>query len=202
MIHRDVRVLTVGRAEGNHIAVFDPAVSGAHARLYRVYDRWFIEDCRSTNGTFVAGVPLPPEVAIEVLAGQPILLGTVPFSLPSGASAGARCSVTSLREYLIVAGALPQVLAAALLDTLARELSFQHANGRIRPYLDAETVLVLDGDRLLLLDACAPSALAVEVDRLPWAYAAPEQFQGRPLNSRRDVYGLGVLAVSPLHAAW
>jgi hypothetical protein len=202
MVHRDIRVLTVGRAEGNHIAVIDPAVSGVHARLYRVYDRWFIEDCRSTNGTFVAGVLLPPGVAIEVLAGQPILLGTVPFSLPSGASAGARCSATSLREYLIAAGALPQVLAAALVDTLARELSFQHANGRIRPYLDAETVLVLDGDRddvrLLLLDACAPSALTVEVDRLLWAYAAPEQFQGRPLNSRRDVYGLGVLAYEML----
>ncbi len=198
MTHTDVTMITVGRAESNHIGVVDPEVSGAHARLYRLFDRWFIEDRGSTNGTHVAGVRVPTGVAIEVFAGQPVQLGSVPLSLPSSASRGARCSATSLREHLIATGRLPQIRATALLDALTRELSFQHAHGRIRPYFNTETVLVLGGEgddvRLLMLDACAPSEQPVEIDGLPWAYSAPEQFKGLPLNPRRDVYALGVLA--------
>lgn len=45
--------VTIGRDVECQIRINDPAVSRHHARLVCLYDEWFAEDLRSTNGTFV-----------------------------------------------------------------------------------------------------------------------------------------------------
>ncbi|CAK0754412.1 putative FHA domain-containing protein [Gammaproteobacteria bacterium] len=45
--------ITIGRDVECQIRINDPAVSRHHARLVCLYDEWFVEDLRSTNGTFV-----------------------------------------------------------------------------------------------------------------------------------------------------
>lgn len=44
---------TIGRKPDNHLCLEDPAASGHHARIVKVQEVLFIEDQKSTNGTFV-----------------------------------------------------------------------------------------------------------------------------------------------------
>jgi pSer/pThr/pTyr-binding forkhead associated (FHA) protein len=45
--------LTIGRAEKNDVVIQDPAVSGHHAKIDPVGDRFVLIDLQSKNGTFV-----------------------------------------------------------------------------------------------------------------------------------------------------
>lgn len=47
--------LTIGRKAGNDLVIEDQAVSGRHARIVKIHAVYFIEDLKSTNGTFVNG---------------------------------------------------------------------------------------------------------------------------------------------------
>lgn len=44
---------TIGRKPDNDLAIEDPAVSGHHARVTKIHAVYFIEDLKSTNGTYV-----------------------------------------------------------------------------------------------------------------------------------------------------
>jgi len=44
---------TIGRKSDNDLVIEDPAVSAHHARIAKIYAVYFIEDMKSTNGTFV-----------------------------------------------------------------------------------------------------------------------------------------------------
>ncbi|MGA1875251.1 MAG: FHA domain-containing protein [bacterium] len=52
-IESDQDEITIGRNEDNHIRIDNMAVSGDHARIIKNHDDYYIEDLRSTNGTFV-----------------------------------------------------------------------------------------------------------------------------------------------------
>jgi len=43
----------IGRKSDNDLTIEDPAVSGHHARITKIHAVYFIEDMKSTNGTFV-----------------------------------------------------------------------------------------------------------------------------------------------------
>jgi len=47
--------ITIGRSPRNSVVIINPEVSRRHAMLHRDGDNYFIEDCGSTNGTFVSG---------------------------------------------------------------------------------------------------------------------------------------------------
>jgi pSer/pThr/pTyr-binding forkhead associated (FHA) protein len=44
---------TIGRKPDNDLPIEDPAVSGHHARITKIHAVYFVEDLKSTNGTFV-----------------------------------------------------------------------------------------------------------------------------------------------------
>ena len=48
--------VTIGRTKDNDIQVDDPAVSAYHAKLVSFFKPTYIQDLRSTNGTYVNGV--------------------------------------------------------------------------------------------------------------------------------------------------
>ena len=47
--------VTTGRERDNDIQIDDPAVSGHHAKLVSFFKPTYIQDLRSTNGTYVNG---------------------------------------------------------------------------------------------------------------------------------------------------
>jgi hypothetical protein len=53
-LHQDMT--TIGRTAGNDLILPDPTVSRYHARLAFHNGQWFLEDLKSSNGTFVNGV--------------------------------------------------------------------------------------------------------------------------------------------------
>ena len=65
----------VGRAADNDIQVKDKFVSRQHLKVVRRGDKYFIEDLKSTNGTFVNGKQIQPGVEYEITEGLPIAMG-------------------------------------------------------------------------------------------------------------------------------
>jgi pSer/pThr/pTyr-binding forkhead associated (FHA) protein len=47
--------LTIGRDQSNDLVLDNPAVSRAHARIYKTQWPFYIEDLKSANGTFLNG---------------------------------------------------------------------------------------------------------------------------------------------------
>jgi ABC transport system ATP-binding/permease protein len=70
---------TIGRTAGNDIVVDHPQVSSKHARLYRMGNEIFLEDCGSSNGTHVRGQRIPPGQRIPVASGEKIFIGPMPL---------------------------------------------------------------------------------------------------------------------------
>ena len=60
---KDVTVL--GRASPSQIILPDPSVSREHACIVSTDEGCFIEDLKSTNGTFVNGTRLSAPVSVE-----------------------------------------------------------------------------------------------------------------------------------------
>jgi ABC-type multidrug transport system fused ATPase/permease subunit len=70
---------SIGRTPGNDVVVDHPQVSSKHARLYRVGNEIFLEDCGSSNGTHVRGQRIPPGQRIPVASGEKIFIGPMPL---------------------------------------------------------------------------------------------------------------------------
>src|SRR4051794_11720680 len=85
--------LTLGRSKQAGVLIPDPGLSRIHARVFRrqtpVRIEFYIEDCGSTNGTFVAGErhSPPPAAGGGAGAGARGRAG-VGFSLPGGRRGG------------------------------------------------------------------------------------------------------------------
>ncbi|HET7276411.1 MAG TPA: FHA domain-containing protein [Longimicrobiaceae bacterium] len=70
---------TVGQGDGNDIVIPDDSVSTRHARLDFENGGWRITDLNSTNGTYVEGVRLAPEVPTPLLDEVDIRFGGADF---------------------------------------------------------------------------------------------------------------------------
>jgi hypothetical protein len=77
----------VGRDLDNEIVLADATVSGRHAVVLRRDGAWWVEDLASTNGTFLNGGRVDPEVPALVRSGDVLQFGAVRLRLvsPEGA---------------------------------------------------------------------------------------------------------------------
>ena len=69
-------LITVGRKPDNDIEIDNLAVSGHHARIFKIEDWFLIEDLNSLNGTFVNGKMIqesPLKNGDEILIGKHVL---------------------------------------------------------------------------------------------------------------------------------
>ncbi|MBN2394157.1 MAG: protein kinase [Anaerolineae bacterium] len=76
---------TIGRAVGNAIVLSDSRVSGTHARVESGNTGYRIIDLGSTNGTFLEGTRLIPNVAQAWQPGQSVQMGRTWLTLQTGA---------------------------------------------------------------------------------------------------------------------
>lgn len=69
--------LTIGRTDEAQLAIDDESLSRRHARFAKMHGRYYVEDLRSTNGTFVDGRRIAEPTALEDGAHVQLGLGTV-----------------------------------------------------------------------------------------------------------------------------
>lgn len=74
-------VLTLGREADCDLILAESQASRHHAELRRAGDRWQIVDLGSTNGTFVGGVRLAPNVARPLAPGEIVTIGSTRLHL-------------------------------------------------------------------------------------------------------------------------
>jgi hypothetical protein len=76
-------VTALGRDLDNQVVLVEPTISGRHAVVNQREGAWWIEDLRSTNGTYVNGTRLAPESPAILRSGDVLQLGTVRLRLVS-----------------------------------------------------------------------------------------------------------------------
>ncbi|HTB59562.1 MAG TPA: FHA domain-containing protein [Polyangia bacterium] len=98
----DTNEIRIGRRPDLELPLPYPALSGLHARLVRVDDRWHLEDLASTNGTRLDGERLVPRQLRPIAPGAQIALGqiTLVFDGTVGAIAGAERTATIARRLV------------------------------------------------------------------------------------------------------
>jgi predicted component of type VI protein secretion system len=72
-------VVRIGRAAGNDVVIPDDSVSASHALLEFERDAWRITDLESTNGTYVEGIRLAPQVPTPLGYGSSVRFGGIPL---------------------------------------------------------------------------------------------------------------------------
>ncbi|UCF85558.1 MAG: FHA domain-containing protein, partial [Desulfobacteraceae bacterium] len=73
--------ILIGRSPDNDIQIKDSSISRNHLKILRKDNKYFIEDLRTTNGTFVNGKRLSPGKSFEVKEGLPVIIGKIFISL-------------------------------------------------------------------------------------------------------------------------
>ena len=77
----------VGRSLKNDIQIKDGAISRKHLKVFRIGNKYFVEDLRSTNGTMVNGEIITPGEGFEVEDRDTVSIGHTVIRL-DGISAG------------------------------------------------------------------------------------------------------------------
>jgi serine/threonine protein kinase len=105
---------------------------------------------------------------------------------------------TDLRSLIDQHGALEPKRAADIISKVASALDAAHARGLVHRDVKPANILVAEGDHPYLTDfgltkrPGSVSGLTKTGQFLGSVeYAAPEQFEGKPLDARTDVYSLG-----------
>ena len=76
----------VGRSSENEIQIKDNSVSRKHLKIVRKQDKYFIEDLKSANNTFVDGEFIVPGKEVEIKEGLPIAIGKTLISIGESVS--------------------------------------------------------------------------------------------------------------------
>ncbi len=71
----------IGRSPGNNIQIKDKSVSRKHLKIIRRGDKYFVEDLKSKNGTFINGNQISSGDEFEVKEGLPVAIGNILISL-------------------------------------------------------------------------------------------------------------------------
>lgn len=82
-------VLTVGQGGHNDVVLADDSISTTHARLEFDTGAWRITDLGSTNGTYVEGVRLAPNVPTPLASGSVVRFGALSLRFDPVAEADA-----------------------------------------------------------------------------------------------------------------
>ena len=77
------KAVSIGRSSVNKIQLDEASVSRRHARILRTEDRYYIEDLKSRNGTWINGRVIESGKRVQVNEGVPVAIGNVVISLGS-----------------------------------------------------------------------------------------------------------------------
>jgi pSer/pThr/pTyr-binding forkhead associated (FHA) protein len=90
------KIALIGRGSDNSIRIDEKSVSRIHVKVLREKDKYYIEDLKSRNGTWISGNAIDAGRRVEVQQGVPVALGNVLISL------GKKCPLDQLpNQYSI-----------------------------------------------------------------------------------------------------
>ncbi len=78
----------VGRSQKNDIQIRDKTISRKQIKLFKIGNKFFVEDLKSTNGTMLNGKPITPGEGFEVGDGDLIAIGDTVLRFSERASKG------------------------------------------------------------------------------------------------------------------
>ena len=96
------KVALIGRGSDNSIRIDERSVSRTHVRVLREKDKYFIEDLKSRNGTWINGNAVDAGKRVEVRQGVPVALGNVLISF------GKKCPLDRLPNQYSITIAPPK----------------------------------------------------------------------------------------------
>lgn len=176
----DQRVITtdeisIGRKSDCDISIKDPAVSGNHARVQRVGDKWLIQDLGSTNGIYIDNRRVEQQ-ALET--NQVVHIGEhqLKFTFDTGTSA--KKAETGIRGFLKV-------------------LSGKQAGDKI-PLEEALTTIGEPGIQVAAVSKRPQGHFIIHVDggkdreRVPLVNGEPTGFTSRKLESGDKIEVAGI----------
>lgn len=102
---------TVGRVDDNSFCIPDGSLSSHHAEVVLRGEEIIVRDLDSTNGTFIDGEPLEPNVDAPIKPGQILRLGEVDVRLEDGGGG-------EKRESLDQTKVIPKPQQGVSLDSL------------------------------------------------------------------------------------
>jgi murein DD-endopeptidase MepM/ murein hydrolase activator NlpD len=105
-------LVSVGRDPENDIVIDDPSISRQHAFLRVDIAGVWIEDRRSSNGTFIGSQRLSPEEPVRIPPGKAIRFGTVEANIPG-------LPVTPGWTNRLRQGGIPLILLLAAMGLIA-----------------------------------------------------------------------------------
>jgi len=76
----------IGRSSETDVQVKDKFISRKHLKIFRKGEKYYIEDLKSKNGTFVNGEQISPGIEIELQEGLPIVIGMSVICVGEGCS--------------------------------------------------------------------------------------------------------------------
>lgn len=108
---------------------------------------------------------------------------------------------TFLREIITKEGKLSVERATGIATAVCEVLDYVHGQGVVHRDLKPENIMVLEGDRIRLIDfgiAASEGARRLTFSKLSNAmgtpdYISPEQIKRKRVDARADVYALGVI---------
>jgi pSer/pThr/pTyr-binding forkhead associated (FHA) protein len=102
--------LMIGKSSDADIVLDDASVSSKHAKIFSKNKSWFIEDLKSTNGSFINGVQI--KEAVQLKKGDFIQLGLLQlvFGQHEPLSYSPK---TGLAKWLVVAGSAVAIVSMA-----------------------------------------------------------------------------------------
>ena len=90
------KVALIGRGSDKNIRINEASVSRVHVKVLRENDKYYIEDLKSRNGTWINGNVIDAGRMVEVQQGVPVAIGNVLISL------GKKCPLDQLpNQYSI-----------------------------------------------------------------------------------------------------
>jgi pSer/pThr/pTyr-binding forkhead associated (FHA) protein len=149
---------TIGRKTGNDLAIEDHTVSGQHARIVKIQSVYFLEDLKSTNGTFVNGTRTERHQlrdADVITIGQHRMI----FQEPVAPAASASAPAADIDHTMVIG---PKDASAAPAAASANILVIQGKTDRLEYRLTKPVALIgsQEGAAIRLTGWFAPKSVA------------------------------------------
>jgi len=178
---------TIGRKTDNDLSIDDHTVSGRHARIVRVQSVYFLEDRKSTNGTFLNGKPIERAQLRDadiVTIGQHRII----FQDSAPALAIASPASTDLEQTMAISG---RNVRAGQSTTTAKVLVTAGKTERLEYHLTKPSTLIgsQEGAAIQLTGWFAPKSAALISNRSGVYSISPSQGTKKLLINGKDISG-------------